>query len=496
MTTGLLNGSGSGQFEYDGANQLIRTQSTSTSDPTRYAYDAMGRRFAKVTYPNAGGAATAATLFIYDGWNLIAEYKLDSEAWSLDRTYTWGIDLSGTTQRAGGVGGLLAVTKFPLPVGEGQGEGVAYYAIYDGNGNIEAYLDSNGQPAAIYQYDAFGNVLIGDGRGADFDQSKFSHRFSTKYQDAETGLLYYGYRYYQSRLGRWVNRDPIEEEGGLNLSEFVGNDSVQFVDAFGLSPQVWTFSGIHSYNKNYGENDHFEPYVDSKLRGLEYPERDVVKNVPPAWPGFKGAHVNFVSRAGIKLGYAWPFDKRDHMLPLTEHTLDREAKRLAKWVERGAFCGGRKKTKIKAILFAPKTDTLPDQGCCDIEFVVYWSEKDNVMNQGPGNALFTSRESQGYWSRWGGKQTYNINHGINGGLFTGQHGLDGFIDGLADDLIEGQNPFEPEINKAPHPMRDYVRPWYRGDHEKDVDYIFIGHSQGTNIMMHLLQRACCIGGQK
>ncbi len=38
-------------------------------------------------------------------------------------------------------------------------------------------------------------------------------RFSTKYQDDETDLLYYGYRYYNASTGRWNSRDPIEEWG-------------------------------------------------------------------------------------------------------------------------------------------------------------------------------------------------------------------------------------------------------------------------------------------
>ena len=58
-------------------------------------------------------------------------------------------------------------------------------------------------------------------------------RFSTKYQDAETGLLYYGYRFYDPITGRWLSRDPIEEEGGLNLYGFVRNDGVNFFDADG-----------------------------------------------------------------------------------------------------------------------------------------------------------------------------------------------------------------------------------------------------------------------
>jgi RHS repeat-associated protein len=37
-------------------------------------------------------------------------------------------------------------------------------------------------------------------------------RFSTKYQDDETDLLYYGYRYYNASAGRWTSRDPIGEQ--------------------------------------------------------------------------------------------------------------------------------------------------------------------------------------------------------------------------------------------------------------------------------------------
>ena len=66
----------------------------------------------------------------------------------------------------------------------------------------------------------------------------FSHRFSTKYLDAETGLYYYGYRYYDAPNGRWINRDPIEEEGGYNLYGFVGNDAANTWDLLGLADPV------------------------------------------------------------------------------------------------------------------------------------------------------------------------------------------------------------------------------------------------------------------
>jgi RHS repeat-associated protein len=59
-------------------------------------------------------------------------------------------------------------------------------------------------------------------------------RFSTKYQDDETDLVYYGRRYLNPSTGRWLSRDPVEEQGGLNLYGFVGNDGINHYDAFGL----------------------------------------------------------------------------------------------------------------------------------------------------------------------------------------------------------------------------------------------------------------------
>jgi len=59
-------------------------------------------------------------------------------------------------------------------------------------------------------------------------------RFSTKYWDGETELSYYGFRYYSPGMGRWLNRDPIEEAGGVNLYGFVGNDGVNQWDLLGL----------------------------------------------------------------------------------------------------------------------------------------------------------------------------------------------------------------------------------------------------------------------
>jgi RHS repeat-associated protein len=59
-------------------------------------------------------------------------------------------------------------------------------------------------------------------------------RFSSKFTDDESGLIYYGHRYFSPELGRFINRDPSEEQGGANLYSFCGNNGVSAWDRLGL----------------------------------------------------------------------------------------------------------------------------------------------------------------------------------------------------------------------------------------------------------------------
>ena len=113
--------------------------------------------------------------------------------------------------------------------------GVWYFPLYDNNGNITDYVSETGEVVASYAYDAFGRTIAQSGAMADV----FPFRFSTKYYDAESGLYYYGYRYYSPELGRWLTRDPIEEDGGDNLYAFCENNGVDAFDALGLK---WAIS--------------------------------------------------------------------------------------------------------------------------------------------------------------------------------------------------------------------------------------------------------------
>ena len=75
---------------------------------------------------------------------------------------------------------------------------------------------------STYEYGPFGELIRASAPMAKVNP----FRFSTKFDDDETDLLYYGYRYYDPSTGRWLSRDPAEERGGLNLYIFVGNNSI------------------------------------------------------------------------------------------------------------------------------------------------------------------------------------------------------------------------------------------------------------------------------
>jgi RHS repeat-associated protein len=101
--------------------------------------------------------------------------------------------------------------------------------IYDGQGNVNDYLDDTGEIIAHFSYDPFGNIT----EASIVPGGYYNFLYSTKMLD-ETGLYYYGYRYYDPMTGRWPSRDPIEENGGINLYGFSRNNPLSWYDYIGL----------------------------------------------------------------------------------------------------------------------------------------------------------------------------------------------------------------------------------------------------------------------
>ena len=225
---GNMTNDGRFVLTWDAENRLVKVESL-TNAPAgskrrlEFAYDHHGRRIQKTAWTNSGSGYVAqyTNRFAYDGWNLLSILSSDL---SMRSSFVWGLDLSGSMQDGGGVGGLLQTWNSEL--------GVRNFVSYDGNGNVMALVNAaDGSTTAQYEYGPFGELL----RVTGLMGKANPFRFSTKYQDDESDLLYYGYRYYASGTGRWLSRDPIEEKGGVNLYGFVANYPVNAIDKLGQS---------------------------------------------------------------------------------------------------------------------------------------------------------------------------------------------------------------------------------------------------------------------
>jgi len=188
-----------------------------------FTYDYQGRLVKK-------DDGTTIEVYLYDGWNRIASFDIHSSALTLQSSYLWGLDLSGTMQGAGGVGGLLK---------EGN-----LYPTYDANGNVMQKLDMGSETDMSATYDPFGNIIEGMLVG--------EYGFSTKPLIDDLDWYYYGFRYYDPVTGRWPNRDPIGEGGGLNLYGMVNNNPVNHWDLLGQKPPC------SDYSKTRGSGDSAE----------------------------------------------------------------------------------------------------------------------------------------------------------------------------------------------------------------------------------------------
>jgi RHS repeat-associated protein len=211
-----------------GMTSLTNTSGTSNSwFQLKFAYDYQGRRIQKVVFtnsPSTNYVGEYTNTYAYDGWNCIG---ILNSSLSLVNSFLWGSDLSGSVQGAGGVGGLVEMACYGAST-------TNCFAAFDGNGNVSALVNAaNGATVANYDYGPFGEVIRATGPMAKLNP----FRFSTKYDDDESDLLYYGYRYYNPSTGRWLSKDPLEEDGGEGLYVWAANEPGTHIDLYGLQCQ-------------------------------------------------------------------------------------------------------------------------------------------------------------------------------------------------------------------------------------------------------------------
>jgi RHS repeat-associated protein len=220
---GNLTSDGTRGFDYDDENQLIRVTVTNAWK-SEFTYDGrLRRRIRKEFTWSTAWVQTNEVHYVYDANVVVQERDTNNLPVAI---YTRGNDLSGSLHGAGGIGGLLALSQPPVVNPQ------HYFYHADGIGNITALVDAQQFIVAKYIYDPFGTILSFSGPLAQFNR----YQFSSKECDLNSGLVYYLYRYYEPSLQRWLNRDLLEERGGLNLFLYLLNDAINLLDFDGSGP--------------------------------------------------------------------------------------------------------------------------------------------------------------------------------------------------------------------------------------------------------------------
>ncbi len=214
-----VTGGTTATYAYDDVGNL--TGKTDASGTTGYTWDAENCLI-KLTYP--GGATTEMT---YDGLGRrVRIVEKNSSATIIDdRRFIW--DGLALAERRAADGITVMHRYFDQGV---QANGNTRLYVRDHLGSINQLIDplSPGAPTATFTYDPFGkrNQLAGI---EDSDIAYTGH-----YIHETSGLHLSLFRAYDSDSGRWLSRDPIGENGGINLYQYVLNSSINLIDPLGL----------------------------------------------------------------------------------------------------------------------------------------------------------------------------------------------------------------------------------------------------------------------
>ncbi len=194
---------------YDAFNRPIRFTSQDETIIIESNYDSMGRRVNKKVTQN--GAVTLHQRYLYRGYLQIACIDMTRSGLNGMWMITWDPTQASATR--------------PLAL---QKDGTWYCYGTDLSKNVTEVYKNNGTIATAYTYTPFGQVVASGSTTQPL-------QWSSEYYDTELGLVYYNYRHYNPKDGRWINRDPIGIEGGYNLYAYVGNSAEWLWDVLGLA---------------------------------------------------------------------------------------------------------------------------------------------------------------------------------------------------------------------------------------------------------------------
>ncbi|MDU8571743.1 RHS repeat-associated core domain-containing protein [Pseudomonas syringae] len=241
-------------FTYDCENRLVKTETmanTQVESTSSYQYDSLGRRVAKQSEIKG---QTAHKRFLWQGLRMLRE-----ESPGQSSLYLYEPDSYAPLAR--------------VDEKEGEVENKVYYFHTDQIGTPLEMTDAEGQIVWQAKYRAWGAV-----EKLEVNEVEQNLRFQGQYFDAETGLHYNTFRYYDPEIGRFITQDPIGLLGGDNLYQYAPNTQ-SWIDALGLACDKWTVSS-HKVNKSSVKGKNLG--LDSHHVGQKDLMKDLVEGYDPA----------------------------------------------------------------------------------------------------------------------------------------------------------------------------------------------------------------------
>ncbi|MEP3389776.1 MAG: RHS repeat-associated core domain-containing protein, partial [Reichenbachiella sp.] len=186
-----------------------------------YTYDAGGNRVRKVI--DKGGGLIHERIYLGD-WEVYRESQ--SGTVQLERET---LHISDDTGRIALADTLTIDSGSPV----GSPTTTIRYQHSNHLGSAALELDDTGAIISYEEYHPFGSTAYRSGRSA-AEVSLKRYRYVGKERDDETGLYYYGARYYAAWLARFVSVDPLKDDyPQLSPYQYAGNRPISFKDIDG-----------------------------------------------------------------------------------------------------------------------------------------------------------------------------------------------------------------------------------------------------------------------
>ena len=201
------------QAQYDGQSRLVVAQTVDlggeATHQAAFVYDGHNRQVSRTLDGKT-------TFFIWDNWSLLAEYQVSAGTPVQVARYVHGPRLDEII--------LQQTATQSTPV----------YLHEDALGGTYLLTDASGAVVERYSYTAYGEVSAFNAAGASVAKPATRFLYTGREWIAELGLNDHRNRFYLPSFGRWLNRDPIGEDGGGNLYCYTRGNPVNEIDALGF----------------------------------------------------------------------------------------------------------------------------------------------------------------------------------------------------------------------------------------------------------------------